>query len=85
MTSSAMYLDTEVVLEARDVLGGKAGDPKTESKWPNGQRSRVFFVGSCPGIKWHQEEISGKMHKSEADCLSLLCIYVFFWESGCFP
>ena len=38
-TSSAGFcLDTEVVLEARDVLGGKAGDPN-ESK---SQRSRVF-------------------------------------------
>ena len=31
MTSSAMYLDTEVVLEARDVLGGKAGDPNARA------------------------------------------------------
>lgn len=73
-----MYLDTEVVLEARDVLGGKAGDPKTESKWP---KVKGLFCRFKPG---HQEEISGKMHKSEADCLSLLCIYVFLWESRCF-
>ena len=49
----------------------------------NGQmaKGQGSFCRFMPG---HQEEISGKMHKSEADCLSLLCTYVFFWESGCF-